>query len=156
MTSFKVILRGRYNSQFVCVGGAPDETDDTLGLPFVGIKGKLFDQMLIDAGFDLHEVCFTNTVMCTPYENKLRAAVRQPSKEEIKNCGTHLLNLINLSPRKGVIAVGKVAASVLSKLKIEHHEVAHPTAILGQSEAQATVWMKRTILQLKKILNGGK
>ena len=94
--------------------------------------------------------------MCTPYENKLRAAVRQPSKEEIKNCGTHLLNLINLSPRKGVIAVGKVAASVLSKLKIEHHEVAHPTAILGQSEALATVWMKRTILLLKKILFVGK
>lgn len=143
-------MRGRFNAEYVFVGEAPGETEDTLGLPFVGISGKLLDSIIQKVGLDDHNVCFVNSIACTPYQDSRRAAIRPPNKDEIKKCSPRLQEFLSLSPRKKVVAVGNVASKALSNLEVDHISIVHPAFIVRQSATQAEVWIKRTLLLLKK------
>jgi len=133
------------------MGEAPGESEDSTGLPFVGLSGKLLDTIISDSGLSKYPVGITNTILCTPFEDSTRSSIREPSKEETKNCSSRLLNLLQINAPKLVIALGKVAERTLKQLKVQHHTIPHPSDIL-RSGGEESVSYARTVLTLKEIL----
>ena len=63
------------------IGEAPGARENQHGKPFVGRSGRLLDQMLVSAGFDLYkDVYLCNLVKTRPPQN------RRPTKKEIRAC----------------------------------------------------------------------
>lgn len=61
-----VIARGTVPAPVVFVGEAPGESEDVLGIPFVGPAGHLFDYILNEAITDRTRYAITNLVCCIP------------------------------------------------------------------------------------------
>lgn len=121
---------GSVTAEILYVGGAPGETEDEAGEPFVGPAGRLLlqlfekvwpadDQLEALRGLDDEEyfqrledfirgkVFITNTVLCRPDDD------RTPSVQELKNCTERLHQTIYAIDPLLIIAGGKVAASHL-------------------------------------------
>jgi uracil-DNA glycosylase family 4 len=59
------------------VGEQPGDSEDKIGLPFVGPAGKLLDEALVEVGIDRSEVYVTNVVKhfkCGPQLSAASAA----------------------------------------------------------------------------------
>lgn len=91
------------------IGEAPGETEDRVGMPFMGVSGKVLDSYL-DL-YDLSHLTYvTNIVKCRP------AANRTPTQEEIDNCALYLKSqLLALDP-KVIITLGKSAMAGLQSI----------------------------------------
>lgn len=63
--------RGNVNAPVVFVGEAPGQDEDSAGLPFVGVSGRLLDTMITEAGFDSNDYWFTNVYKTRPPDNDL-------------------------------------------------------------------------------------
>ena len=55
---------GPRQPRLVVIGEGPSFEEDTHGIPFIGPAGRLLDQALIEAGYDLTHIYKTNTVRC--------------------------------------------------------------------------------------------
>lgn len=64
-------IRGNPRSSVCILGEAPGEKEDAKGLPFIGPSGYLLDQMLVESGFSLNEVWFTNPYKTRPPDNRM-------------------------------------------------------------------------------------
>ncbi len=107
-----VVSRGNTFSQLMIVGEAPGAKEDELGEPFVGRSGKLLDQLLQNAGFDISlDVYFCNVVKCRPPKN------RRPTKTEIRENLPWLYQQIKLVNPKIIILVGATALEAILKNK---------------------------------------
>jgi DNA polymerase len=88
------------------IGEAPGETEDQVGMPFMGVSGKVLDKYL-----NLHELqhysYVTNIVKCRPDKN------RTPTEDEIKNCSHYLVRQIEELNPSVIITLGKSAISGL-------------------------------------------
>lgn len=133
---------GNPKAQVMIIGEAPGETEDRLGVPFIGAAGQLLDQYLGYSAFRddiqnliedinharknddltglrrklrehlLEEFYFTNIVMCRPPEN------RDPIPKEIEACKSRLLHQIYLIDPVIVLAAGRIAAEALIGKKV--------------------------------------
>jgi uracil-DNA glycosylase len=65
------------------IGEAPGENEIELGRPFVGLAGRLLDQILKDSGIDKNSIYIANTVNCRPHDYGKN---RPPTKLEIATC----------------------------------------------------------------------
>ena len=146
-----MFYRGSFPCDILLVGEAPGESEDSTGLPFIGLSGNLLDLIIKESGLSKHRIGITNTVLCTPYEDSTRVSIREPTKEETKCCSERLLDFLKVNPPKLIIALGKVAERTLKQLKVQHQAVLHPSAIL-RSGGEESVAYARTILNLKEIL----
>jgi DNA polymerase len=93
------------------VGEGPGETEDLLGLPFVGRAGELLDKMLAAIGLPREDVYICNTVKCRPtlHEGgKLRN--RAPTPHEMANCRPYLDEQIDVISPAVILALGAPAA----------------------------------------------
>lgn len=91
------------------IGEAPGETEDQVGMPFMGVSGKVLDQYL--STYDLQSYSYiTNIVKCRPEKN------RTPTTEEIKNCAPYLEQQIKALQPKVIITLGKSAMAGLQVL----------------------------------------
>jgi uracil-DNA glycosylase family 4 len=91
------------------IGEAPGETEDRVGMPFMGVSGKVLDTYL-DL-YDLtHLTYVTNIVKCRPENN------RTPTLEEIKNCAPYLEQQIKALNPDVIVTLGKSAMSGLQVL----------------------------------------
>lgn len=91
------------------IGEAPGETEDQVGMPFMGVSGKLLDQYL--SAHDLqHYSYITNIVKCRPEKN------RTPTLDEIKNCAPYLEQQIRVLQPKVIVTLGKSAMAGLQVL----------------------------------------
>jgi DNA polymerase len=88
------------------IGEAPGETEDQVGLPFMGVSGRVLDTYLRQ--YDLIDLTYvTNIVKCRPHKN------RTPTPEELSNCSPYLAKQIsNLKP-KVIVTLGKSAMAGL-------------------------------------------
>jgi len=91
------------------IGEAPGETEDQVGMPFMGVSGKLLDQYL-NAHELQHYSYITNIVKCRPEKN------RTPTTEEIQSCAPYLQQQIRALQPKVIITLGKSAMSGLQVL----------------------------------------
>jgi len=107
-----VVSRGNPEAQIVIVGEAPGAKEAEIGEPFVGRSGKLLDQLLQNAGFDIsQDVYFCNVVKCRPPEN------RRPTKAEIKENLPWLYQQIKLVNPEIIVLVGATAIEAILKNK---------------------------------------
>lgn len=86
------------------VGEAPGRQEDEAGVPFVGMAGRLLDELLSGAGLARDEVAVTNVVKCRPPGN------RKPSRREVATCRPWLERQVELLAPDVVCALGGTAA----------------------------------------------
>jgi len=99
---------GPEQADWLFVGEASGAEEDAQGEPFVGQAGVLLNNML--AAIKLKRgtnVYLTNVVKCRPLEN------RTPGADEISQCLPYLERQIALIRPKLIVALGKVASTVL-------------------------------------------
>lgn len=64
---------GPADAKLVIIGEAPGETEEQLGIPFVGNAGRLLDQCLAQAGIDRKQCYLTNVLKTRPPSNKIES-----------------------------------------------------------------------------------
>jgi uracil-DNA glycosylase family 4 len=90
------------------VGEAPGEYDDSTGLPFQGRAGELLRNMLASIGIrDQERAYFTNVLKCRPIGN------RSPDPAEVAACMPILREQVRLLKPRVMVALGRVSAGAL-------------------------------------------
>lgn len=103
-----VFSAGQPDASLMIVGEAPGADEDRLGEPFVGVAGKLLDNMLASIGRSRKEnVYIGNALKCRPPQN------RNPTPEEMALCTPFLHRQIELLAPKVMFAIGKFAIQAL-------------------------------------------
>jgi len=99
-----VVGDGNPKANILFIGEAPGTTEDTKGIPFCGISGKLLRELIEIAGIRKEEIYITNVVKCRPPGN------RDPSEDEISKCLPYLKTQIKLIKPRFVVGVGRISA----------------------------------------------
>jgi len=158
-TQHHVFARGSLPCKVLFVGEAPGESEDIIGIPFVGPAGKMLDKLLErvsgNRGNRLPRYAITNTICCLPQQE---GKPRPPTESEMINCQPRLEHFIERSEATHFVALGKVAADrlieILGKEVRETGSVLflkHPSYLLrsGSETEKAkfvvrlTEWLKR-------------
>jgi DNA polymerase len=98
---------GPLNAELVIVGEAAGETEEILGIPFVGLAGLMLTKMLAAIGIDRTSVYICNTVKGRPPED------RKPTSEELSSCRHFLIDQIAIVRPKVILCLGETAAQAI-------------------------------------------
>jgi uracil-DNA glycosylase family 4 len=98
---------GQLSSKIMFIGEAPGKNEDQQGKPFVGVAGKVLDQLLKNAGIDRSQVFITNVVKCRPPYNRV------PHDDEVDACRPYLNRQISLIDPEIICILGGTAYSSL-------------------------------------------
>ncbi len=98
---------GNPEARIMLVGEAPGADEDRLGLPFVGVSGRLLDAMLAAIGLDRTTAYITNILFWRPPGN------RNPTAAEVAACLPFIERLIELVDPEVLVMVGGTAAKTL-------------------------------------------
>lgn len=102
-----VFSDGPETADIMIVGEGPGATEDAKGIPFCGVSGELFNEILRCAGISRQECYWTNAIRCHPYGN------RAPLQPELDACRPLLLAEIEIIKPKVIIMAGQTAARTL-------------------------------------------
>ena len=136
-----VHLRGRLPCEILYVGEAPDVSEDVIGRPFVGLAGKLLDEIVAAAyeGVD-HASAFCNLVGCFPKLAK-KEGTNEPSDAAIKACRPRLAEIVKMARPDLIVCVGRLSSKWVTKFErdlgvasVPRVDVTHPAAILRQTD----------------------
>jgi DNA polymerase len=105
---------GNINSDIIFVGEAPGRDEDKIGLPFVGMAGRILNEALRAAGIERDEIYITNSVKCRPPNNRI------PEYEEISKCKIYLDDEIRLIVPKIICILGATAMQTILNIKGIH------------------------------------
>jgi uracil-DNA glycosylase family 4 len=153
----KVFCRGRIPCDILMTGEAPGESEDTVGLPFIGPAGKLLDHIVKQAIPSSLRVAFTNIVCCIPREEDGRKAT-EPDDDSILACQPRLVEFVEIAKPKLIVCVGAMARDWLSPgyahsapipRSIPRIDVTHPAAILRASIAMKGLMVQRVVANLR-------
>jgi DNA polymerase len=107
-----VIGRGSLTAPIMVVGEGPGQTEDEMGLPFVGKSGQLLEKILQSVHLSIEtDIFIANVVKCRPPEN------RTPTTEEAEACKGYLLEQIRLVNPKIILLTGATALRGLLGIK---------------------------------------
>lgn len=98
-----VFGEGDADAEVLFIGEAPGFHEDRLGRPFVGMAGKLLDQLVGSVGWKRGDVYITNIVKRRPPEN------RDPLPEEIEAYKPYLARQIEVIAPKAIVPLGRFA-----------------------------------------------
>jgi len=90
------------------VGQNPGKIETFTKIPFTGPAGKMCFRLLVEAGLDKRNLCFTNLISCPTPDD------REPTKQEIECCKGRLKAEIHILQPELVIALGGLATLVLT------------------------------------------
>ena len=149
-----VLARGKLPCDILFVGDAPGDSEDVLGLPFIGPSGKLLDDMIARA-FPIEpaaRIAFTNLVACYSREAKTTGD-HQPPREAIKACRDRLAQLCNIAQPKLIIRVGQLATTNFNwgwadGTTVKVADITHPATILRANQVQQSMMIKRVQITL--------
>ncbi|MBI2572791.1 uracil-DNA glycosylase [Candidatus Woesearchaeota archaeon] len=96
---------GNPAAQVLFVGEAPGATEDTKGIPFCGMSGKILEELLATIGLTRDDIFITNTILCRPPDN------RNPEKQEVENCRDRLDALIAIMKPTVIVTIGNFATN---------------------------------------------
>lgn len=97
-----VVGRGTVGgSTVMIVGGAPNEAEDHVGMPFVGKAGELLDDLMVRAGLHKFTLYMTTVIKCRPRQ--------KPTRSQIETCVDHLQVQIKVVNPLIIVAVGELA-----------------------------------------------
>ena len=149
---------GNTEAEVLFIGEGPGANEDEQGLPFVGVAGKLLDDMLAMIGLKREAVYITNIVKCRPPQN------RDPLNTEKDACIGYLRRQVAMMRPKIIVCLGRIAAAELIKpdFKItqEHGQffekrgvqmtaLYHPAALLRDSSKKPETFLDLKALQAK-------
>jgi uracil-DNA glycosylase family 4 len=154
----RVYFRGSIPCDVLFIGEAPGVSEDLIGIPFVGIAGKLLDTIVARSlnvnngyrehrGLPLLKAGYTNLVCCMPREEDgSNAKSGEPSGESVLACTPRLQEIIDLCNPRLIVTVGVLAESYLMpgfapvasppRVECRFANVTHPAAILRMNIAQ--------------------
>ena len=122
-----VFADGNPDAKVMIIGEAPGADEDRLGLPFVGVSGKLLDRMLAFIGIDRSSVYITNVLPWRPPGN------RKPTQAEVAVCLPFIKRHVELAAPKILVLAGGAAASTLldtnqgiSRIRGRWHDYSSP------------------------------
>ena len=151
-----VLVRRSLPCHILFVGEAPGNSEDVVGIPFVGPAGKLLDSIIEQATEDYEEVkiAFTNLVACIPkFEG---SKVHEPDEEYIKECSERLLEILDISDTDSIVMVGRLAEKWVPKFvdldDYEMYSITHPAAILRANVVQRDMSIRRSVATIKTAL----
>jgi uracil-DNA glycosylase len=109
-----VFGEGPEDAELMFVGEQPGDQEDTLGRPFVGPAGRIFDQALEQVGIDRSRVYVTNTVKHFKWQPRGKRRIHQkPNAAELAACRPWLdAELAVVEPRV-LVCLGATAAQAL-------------------------------------------
>jgi DNA polymerase len=158
-----VFGEGISEAQVLFVGEAPGQTEDELGLPFVGRSGQLLNKMLAAVGiYRTQNMFITNIVKCRPPNNA------DPTQEQQNACLKYLERQIEIISPKVIVCVGRIAASSLIdprfKMTKDHGKITkkcgkylmgvfHPAALLRSPQNKEVAF--KDFLTLKNFIEEG-
>ena len=149
---------GNPEARIMLVGEAPGADEDRLGLPFVGVSGRLLDAMLAAIGLDRTCVYITNILKSRPPNN------RDPVPAEVEAHIPILYKQLALIKPRIILCVGKTAGntllgrrSSLGALRDKFHDyyglplmvTYHPAALLRNPQWKRPVWDDVKLLRTK-------
>jgi len=149
-----VLYRGAIPCDVLFIGEAPGESEDVLGLPFVGPAGHLLDHIIRDALPNGFTFALTNLVACIPrdpFDNK----TTEPDDSYIRKCAPRLGDFISLSHPRLIVRVGALANDYLAELATYYEArvtpsifITHPAAILRANIAQRGLAIQRCVIAI--------
>jgi DNA polymerase len=96
------------------VGEQPGDAEDRTGKPFVGPAGRLFDQMLAEAGIAREKVYVTNAVKHFKWTPRAKRRLHaKPSSREIMACRPWLEEELAALESELLVCLGATAAQSL-------------------------------------------
>jgi uracil-DNA glycosylase len=109
-----VFGEGPPRAEIMFVGEGPGDSEDTMGRPFVGPAGRLFDRCLEEAGIDRSRAYLTNAVKHFKWVPRgARRIHNKPNATEIAACFPWLeAEIASVQPRL-IVALGATAAQAL-------------------------------------------
>jgi uracil-DNA glycosylase len=96
---------GQISAKIMFIGEAPGRSEDEKGKPFVGVAGRILDDLLKKAGIERSQVFITNIVKCRPPNNRV------PEEDELIACRPYLDRQIALIKPKVICILGRTAYS---------------------------------------------
>ena len=96
-----VFGEGNPEAQIYFLGEAPGYWEDQKGRPFVGVAGKLLDELIESIGLKRAEVYISNVVRFRPPEN------RDPSPEEIASFQPYVDQEIEIIKPRIIVTLGR-------------------------------------------------
>jgi uracil-DNA glycosylase len=94
---------GPVTARIMAVGEAPGETEDRLGVPFVGAAGQLLTKLLESVGLQRSDLYICNVLKCRPPGN------RDPLPEEVEACAHFLDAQVELIRPDVILLLGRHA-----------------------------------------------
>lgn len=131
------------NVRYIFVGeatGYNSSGEPQLGMPFYnGESGCLFQKALSALKIMPTRYYVTNVVKCNPKDNKLRSFVDRDSRPKLECVGKlkgELHGILAHNASAKLIAIGKVAAEELARLRFDYQMMYHPSYYLhhGRSD----------------------
>lgn len=99
-----VIADGDPHAELMFIGEGPGREEDESGIPFVGAAGRLFNELLEEAGLSRDRCYICNVVKCRPPQN------RDPLPDEADACIDYLRAQVALVHPKVIVCLGRIAA----------------------------------------------
>jgi len=132
---------GNLNADIMFIAEAPGPRGaDITGIPLHGdVTGDNFEKLLCSTKWTRSDIYITNAVLCCPTNEN--GTVRNPTKQEVKNCHPYLSRIIDLVNPKIVVTLGKKALEAIKE--IENHPL-----VLSKDVASYTRWNNRWVYPL--------
>ena len=151
-TAFKhVLVRGSLPADILFIGEAPGNTEDTLGLPFIGPAGRILDALIKNAllhkPYADYTYAITNILACIPRDEG--GYPRAPVLEEASVCSPRVKDTIKICNPSLIVTLGAVAQRYVKKFSLVPPGVSlcdlyHPAYILRQG-GENSLEFKRTL-----------
>jgi len=154
-----VLAKGTLPCEILFVGEAPGQSEDVMGIPFVGPAGKLFEK-IVAAGLKDTDYTFamTNIIACIPKDETGRkvAVGSDIPKEAIQECSTRLEEFIELAKPDAIVWVGglsakKGPAALGEDSKAIQATIIHPAAIIRANVANQSLPIQRSIATIRGV-----
>lgn len=146
---------------FVTNGIVVHNSEDTVGIPFIGPAGRLLDEIVALSGIGQFRFAFTNMIACIP-KGEDGDKVAEPPDESIEACSARLKEFVAIARPRLIVQVGKVAQDWTTpgyKHSIQFHEtipmvfISHPAAILRAREDQKGYQKQRAVIALRDAID---
>jgi uracil-DNA glycosylase len=109
-----VFGEGRVASRVLFVGEQPGDKEDQEGRPFVGPAGRLFDELLEEAGIDRSAAYVTNAVKHFKWQPRGKRRIHQrPNASELAACRPWLDAELEVVKPEALVCLGATAAQAL-------------------------------------------
>jgi uracil-DNA glycosylase family 4 len=154
-----VLAKGKIPCDILLIGEAPGQSEDAIGVPFIGPAGKLLESIIHQAFLKLSyeekdvfnlRVASTNLVACIPLKGGGHKPV-EPTVEEIKACAPRLQEFFLLTKPKLVVCVGSLSEKHIPTIldtadeSVVYCKITHPAAILRADVSQRGLAIQRCI-----------